>query len=166
MTNERIVWKGRESLWNSSTGVLFIFGSALILISIPFLRALVWFSIITMLGLFLVICGYYSFKRFSTYVITNKRLVEIKKGKIEKEVSLDEIVKAYEPELAKLTEGVIDLTLLFLGEGVPGLIPSLLGIGSLYIKNKEGKIVFKFKRVKVKVVKNKLAEVIKEIYCK
>lgn len=64
--------------------------------------------------------------------------------------------------MAKLIEDITDLILLFRGMDVPGFIPRLPGIGSLYIKNTEGKIVFKFKRVKVKVVKNKLTEIIKE----
>lgn len=78
MMNEQIIWKDRESLWGSGTVVLFVFGAALIVISISFLKISLRASIITMFGLFLVICGYYSFKKFSTYIITNKRLIEIK----------------------------------------------------------------------------------------
>jgi len=50
---------------------------------------------LVLFGLSLVICDGYLFKGFRTYVITNKRLVELRAGRIVREVNLNEIVKTY-----------------------------------------------------------------------
>ena len=76
----------------SGAGILLLVGIAFILVGVSLLYdalALVLF------GLSLVICGGYLFKGFRTYIITNKRLVELRAGRIVREVNLNEIVKTY-----------------------------------------------------------------------
>jgi len=163
MADEGIIWKGRQSLWSAPGAIaLLLTGIVLLLIGIPLLPTA---YIIVLLGVFLLACSGYLFKGLRTYIITNRRLVEIRRGKIEREVSLDEIIEeCEESELVKFIDGIADLTLMFLGRG--GGLPRLLGIGSLHIRSKEGKIIFIFRGVKVKIVKNKLAEAMKEAYRK
>ena len=158
MKEERIIWKGRQSFWGSSAGILLLIGIAFILVGVSLLRdalALVLF------GLSLVICGGYLFKGFRTYVITNKRLVELKAGKIVREVNLNEIVKTYG---FSMLGNIIDFVSILLSGGpARGLLPILLGIDNIYVKDADGRIVFVFKRVRVKKVREKVVEALREL---
>lgn len=159
MMNERIIWKGRQSLWGSGAVVLILVGVFFMFVSVSLLREAL---ALTLFGFFLVICGGYFFKKFKTYIITNKRLVELKAGKIVKEVNLDEIAKTYN---FSAIGNILDFaSMLLTGAPVKGLMPLIFGIDNLYVKDAEGRTVFVFRRIRVKKVREKMIEALKELF--
>ena len=97
----------------------------------------------------MVIC----LRGFRTYVITNKRLVELRAGRIVREVNLNEIVKTY--GFSMLRDIIDFVSILLSGDPAGGLLPTLLGIGNIYVKDADGRIVFVFKRIRAKKVREK-----------
>ena len=158
MRGERIIWKGRQSFWGSGAGILLLVGIVFILVGASLLRNAL---VMILFGLFLIVCGGYLFKGFRTYVITNKRLMELKAGRIVREVNLNDIVKTY--DFSRFGD-VIDLvSMLLTGSPARGLLPILLGIDNLYVKDTDGRIVFVFKRIRVKKIREKMAEALREL---
>ncbi|MHA1721737.1 MAG: hypothetical protein ACTSXW_01535 [Candidatus Baldrarchaeia archaeon] len=158
MRNEQIIWRGRQSFWGSGAAALLFIGFAFMLVSVSLLHDA---FVLTLFGLFLVFCSGYLLRRFRIYIITNKRFVELKAGEIVREVYLDQIVKTYD---LLVIENVLDLVSMLLGRGpVKGLIPTLLGVDNLYVKDADGKTVFVFRRVRVKKVREKVAEALRKL---
>lgn len=117
--------------------------------------------VLTLFRLFLAILGGYLFTRFRIYIITNKRLVELKAEKIVREVNLDEIAKMYD---FKAIGDIIDfVSLVLTGTPGKGFIPLVAGIDNLYIRDTTGRKIFVFKRVRVKEVREKIAEALREL---
>lgn len=154
LPGEIIVWKGRESLLNS-------FALLSIVISIPLLFFGAIFSLYTVHGLILLLlgiasllAGFYDISRFSTYIITNTRLIEIKYGRPVKEVSLRDVVGTISIEEL---ENVLDVALAAaLSVVTKGLLAVALRISTIFVKNGRGRVIFTFRRVRVKDVKDAL----------
>jgi len=155
MKNEVILWKGRDSIWGSNASFLLIFGSFLIIAGIAMLFK-AW--ILSIIGLILVLIGYFSTKRFSNYIITNMRIIELKSNRVINEVKFKDIIGASRNDIEKFIEGFLDFLSTIIGTSAIGLIPRILGLGSLKIRDKSGKVIFTFKRVKVNLIRNKLRE--------
>lgn len=157
MEDEQIIWRGRQSFWRSSAATLLFVGIVFMLAGVLLLRDA---FVLILFGLFLVICSGFLFKRFRTYIITNKRLLELKAGKIIREVYLDQIVRTYD---LLAVESALDLVSMLLSKGsVGGLMPTLLGIDDIYVKDANGKVVFIFRRMRVKKVREKIAEALEK----
>ena len=150
MRGERIIWKGRQSFWGSGAGILLLVGIVFILVGASLLRDAL---VMILFGLFLIVCGGYLFKGFRTYVITNKRLVELRAGGIVREVNLIEVVKTY--GFSMLGDIIDFVSILLSGGPARGLLRILLGIDNLYVKDADGRIVFAFKRIRAKKVRGK-----------
>jgi len=157
-TNEVLLWSGRESVWDSSAIILMLFGVFLVLAGILLSGA----QILAIIGFIIAAFGFLLTKRFSIYHITNRRIVEVKRGRVVREVRLDDIVKPVGLDVGKLIEGVLDVSALILTGRASGFIPSLLGINSLNVRNARGEVVFTFRRVKVKEVREKLVRVLED----
>ena len=89
--NEEVLWHGRESIWGSTTVTLFIIGSVLVLIGGLLLMYTINALSIFLMGVILLAVGIRNIRKFSTYVISNKRLIEIKQGEIVNELDFGAI---------------------------------------------------------------------------
>lgn len=156
--DEKIMWKEKQKILGSSTFLSITLVGVFLILAGLFLLSKA--EILVIIGMMMVGLSILTIKNRSTYYITNKRIIEVKKNKIIKEVSLSEIIQPTTTPIAKTIGKLIDLTYILTGHPIP--IPSLLGIGTIKIRNTKGEEVFTFKKVKVKKVKEKLLEALKQ----
>lgn len=162
--NEEILWHGRESIWGSTTVTLFIIGSVLALMGGLFLIYTINALPIFLMGVILLAIGIRNIRRFSIYVISNKRLIEIKQGRTINELNLEQLIESTSIASTETIETALDIFFsTLLGITTRGFIPTILRIANIIIKDRQGNIVFRFRRVRIKEVKKNLDEAIRRI---
>ncbi len=146
-----MIWKGRESIFNSLAFVIMIISALLMFFGVALLQYTMYALLFFLLGFILMMKGMRRVSEFSAYLVTNRRLIEVRRGRVVRVVDISAVPRRVFLEEEKAGKRTI---LRWIIAGITkGLTAAAPRLSTVRIRDREGRTIFTFRRVMAEEVK-------------